>query len=158
MQTVDSKKEQLDISTILVMALNNMERGKVGNTVPLKTAMLTLVKEGSMPNSDTVAIGNTVFISHQGTGKNKTKMAGRPLNVDTAKNYISNIIKYGAYLQDKGITHFSTVFSDEALLSAVKILQKKLSRTDTELYVGKAKDNKYALLIKIGDDPLEGLA
>ena len=77
MQTVDSKKEQLDISTILVMALNNMERGKVGNTVPLKTVMLTLVKEGSMPNSDTVAIGNTVFISHQGTGKNKTKMAGR---------------------------------------------------------------------------------
>ena len=158
MQTVDSNKEELDMHTVMIMALNNMEQGGVGNTVPAKTAMLALVREGGMPTVDIAQFGNTVFVSHTGKGKNKNKMAGRPLNVDTARNYIKNIIKYGAYLQDKGITHFSATFSDENLLPAVKMLQKKLTRVDTDLYVGKLEDGRYALFIKIGEDSLEGMA
>ncbi len=158
MQTVDSNKEELDMHTVMIMALDNMEQGGVGNTVPAKTAMLALVREGGMPTVDIAQFGNTVFVSHTGEGKNKNKMAGRPLNVDTARNYIKNIIKYGAYLQDKGITHFSATFSDENLLPAVKMLQKKLTRVDTDLYVGKLEDGRYALFIKIGEDPLEGMA
>jgi|TARA_B100001248_G_C27187877_1_gene365376 hypothetical protein len=156
--TVDSTKQELDMHTVMIMALDNMERSGVGNTVPAKTAMLALVREGGMPTVDIAQFGNTVFVSHTGKGKNKNKMTGRPLNVDTARNYIKNIIKYGAYLQDKGITHFSATFSDENLLSAVKMLQRKLTRTDTELYVGKLKNGKYALFIKLGEDPLQGMA
>tara|TARA_R100001126_G_C4873238_1_gene174404 strand:+ start:1391 stop:1867 length:477 start_codon:yes stop_codon:yes gene_type:complete len=156
-QTVDSNKEELDMHTVMIMALNNMEQGGVGNTVPAKTAMLALVREGGMPTVDIAQFGNTVFVSHTGKGKNKNKMAGRPLNVDTARNYIKNIIKYGAYLQDKGITHFSATFSDENLLPAVKMLQKKLTRVDTDLYVGKLEDGRYALFIKIGEDPLQDM-
>ena len=77
--------------------------------------------------------------------------------ITRTKTYIKNIIKYGAYLQDKGITHFSATFSDENLLSAVKMLQRKLTRVDTDLYVGKLKDGKYALFIKIGEDPLQDM-
>ena len=157
MQTVDSNKEELDMHTVMIMALNNMEQGGVGNTVPAKTAMLALVREGGMPTVDIAQFGNTVFVSHTGKGKNKNKMAGRPLNVDTARNYIKNIIKYGAYLQDKGITHFSATFSDENLLPAIKMLQKKLTRVDTDLYVGKLEDGRYALFIKIGEDPLQDM-
>ena len=157
MQTVDSNKEELDMHTVMIMALNNMEQGGVGNTVPAKTAMLALVREGGMPTVDIAQFGNTVFVSHTGKGKNKNKMAGRPLNVDTARNYIKNIIKYGAYLQDKGITHFSATFSDENLLPAVKMIQKKLTRVDTDLYVGKLEDGRYALFIKIGEDPLQDM-
>ena len=158
MQVVDSNKQKLDMHTVMIMALDNMEQDDVGNTVPIKTAMLALVREGGMSTVDIEQFGNTVFISHTGKGKNKNKMAGRPLNVDTARNYIKNIIRYGAYLQSKGITHFSATFSDENLLSAVKMLQKKLSRVDTNLYVGKLEDDRYALFIKIGKDPLEGMA
>ena len=157
MRTVNSNKEELDIPTILIMALDNMEKGDVGLDVPIKTAMLTLSKEGSLPNADTIQFGNTVFIGHRGTGQASHKMLGRPLNVDTAKNYIKNIIAYGAYLQEKGITHYVASFSDKNLLSAIKILQKKLAKTDTELYAKNTKDGNYVLLIRIGEDPLEGI-
>ncbi len=159
MQTVDSNKEELDMHTVMIMALDNMEEDGVGlSGASAKTAMLALVREGGMPNSDIVQFGNTVFVSHRGEGDSKTKMYGRPLNVDTGRNYIKNIIKYGAYLQDKGITNYTATFSDKALLSAIKILQKKLSKTDTNLYAGKTEDGNYVLLIKIGEDPLEGIA
>ena len=150
MQIVDSNNKQLDIHTIIIMAINNL--GTKDKSV--KQALASIVTEAQRETCEVVNIGNTVFIGHRGEGKNKTKMVGRPLNVDTGRNYIKNILKYMAYIQGQGITHYSTQFEGETLLPAMRVIHKRLQDTDTDFAVGRTKDNKYAVLIKFGKEPL----
>jgi len=82
MQTVDSNKEELDVPTIITMALHNMQEAGL-NTTSLQAGLLSIVKESSMPSVDMIQFGNTVFLSHRGKDKNKNKMVGRPINVDS---------------------------------------------------------------------------
>jgi len=150
MQIVDSNNKQLDIHTIIIMAINNL--GTKDKSV--KQALASIVTEAQRETCEVVNIGNTVFIGHRGEGKNKTKMVGRPLNVDTGRNYIKNILKYMAYIQGQGITHYSTQFEGETLLPAMRVIHKRLQDTDTDFAVGRTKDNKYAVLIKFGEELL----
>ena len=83
-------------------------------------------------------------------------MHGRPLNVDTSRNFIRNMLKYGVYLQDKDITHYSTYFKGSALVPAMKIMQKRLMSVDTDLFFGQPEDEDgHIVYIKLGDDPLD---
>jgi len=103
-QIVDSNKKKLDIHTIMIMAIDNLDIGDKS----LKQVLASIVTEAQRETCEVVNVGNTVFIGHRGEGKNKTKMVGRPLNVDTGRNYIKNILEYMAYIQGQGITHYST--------------------------------------------------
>ena len=157
MQVVDSNKEELDVPTIITIALHNMQEAGL-NTTSLQAGLLSIVEESSMPGVDMVQFGNTVFLSHRGKDKNKNKMVGRPINVDTGRNYVRNILKFGAHLQKEGITHYSATFTDESLIPAVKIIQKKVVNLDSQVGLGKYEDGRYGIFIKIGEDSLEGLA
>lgn len=150
MQIVDSNKKDLDIHTIIIMAINNLGT----EDKSLKQVLASIVTEAQRKSCEVVKIGNTVFIGHKGEGKNKTKMSGRPLNVDTGKNYIKNILKYMAYIQGQGITHYSSQFEGETLLPAMRVIHKRLQETDTEFAVGRTEDNAHAVYIRFGKDPL----
>jgi len=150
MQTVDSNKKDLDIHTIIIMAINNLGT----EDKSLKQVLASIVTEAQRKSCEVVKIGNTVFIGHKGEGKNKTKMSGRPLNVDTGKNYIKNILKYMAYIQGQGITHYSSQFEGETLLPAMRVIHKRLQETDTEFAVGRTEDNAHAVYIRFGKEPL----
>ena len=97
MQTVDSNNKLLDMSSIMAMASDQLGYMYRGSSLNIETILATLAKETSLPDTDVVQIGNTVFVGYVGEGKNKTKMVGRPLNVDTARNYANNMVKYYAY-------------------------------------------------------------
>ena len=150
MQIVDSNKKKLDIHTIMIMAIDNLDTGDKS----LKQVLASIVTEAQRETCEVVNVGNTVFIGHRGEGKNKTKMVGRPLNVDTGRNYIKNILKYMAYIQGQGITHYSTQFEGEALLPAMRVIHKRLHDTDTEFAVGQTEDDEYGVYIRFGKDPL----
>jgi hypothetical protein len=150
MQIVDSNQKQLDIHTIIIMAVNNLNTGDKS----LKEVLASIITEAQQKTCEVVNIGNTVFIGHRGKDKNKTKMVGRPLNVDTGRNYIKNMLKYIAYIQGQGITHYSSQFSNDSLLPAMRVMDKRLQDTDTELIVIPTKNNKHVVLIKIGEEPL----
>ena len=150
MQIVDSNQKQLDIHTIIIMAVNNLNTGDK----PLKEILASIITEAQQKTCEVVNIGNTVFIGHRGKDKNKTKMVGRPLNVDTGRNYIKNMLKYIAYIQGQGITHYTSQFNNESLLPAMRIMDKRLQDTDTKLIVIPTKNNKHVVLIKIGEEPL----
>ena len=150
MQIVDSNQKQLDIHTIIIMAVNNLNTGDKS----LKEVLASIITEAQQKTCEVVNIGNTVFIGHRGKDKNKTKMVGRPLNVDTGRNYIKNMLKYIAYIQGQGITHYSSQFNNESLLPAMRVMDKRLQDTDTELIVIPTKNNKHVVLIKIGEEPL----
>ena len=150
MQIVDSNKKDLDIHTIIIMAIDNLGT----EDKSLKQVLASIVTEAQRKSCEVVKIGNTVFIGHKGEGKNKTKMSGRPLNVDTGKNYIKNILKYMAYIQGQGITHYSSQFEGETLLPAMRVIHKRLQETDTEFAVGRTEDNAHAVYIRFGKEPL----
>ena len=150
MQIVDSNQKQLDIHTIIIMAVNNLNTGDKS----LKEILASIVTEAQQKTCEVVNIGNTVFIGHRGKDKNKTKMVGRPLNVDTGRNYIKNMLRYGAYLQEQGITHYTTQFEGSELLPAMRVIHKKLQDTDTEFAVGRTEDDAHVVYIKFGKEPL----
>ena len=150
MQIVDSNKNKLGIHEIMIMAVDNLE----SNSLEFKKAMGAIAAETQRKTCEVVNVGNTVFIGHRGEGKNKNKMVGRPLNVDTGRNYIKNMLKYGAYIQGQGITHYVTQLEGEELLPAMRVIHKRLQDTDTNFAVGKTKDGKYAVLIRFGEELL----
>ena len=155
MQVVDSNKEKLGIHTILTMAAEELRKD-----LSIEQALLAIVKETSLPEADVTQIGNTVFIGHTGKGANKSKMVGRPINVDAARNYINNMLRYLGYLQEKNITHYHAAFEGDTLVPAIKMMQKKLTKTDTQIGLGQYEDEEddYVVYIKIGKDPLQGIA
>tara|TARA_Y100001937_G_scaffold11041_2_gene13396 strand:- start:5314 stop:5523 length:210 start_codon:yes stop_codon:yes gene_type:complete len=66
------------------------------------------------------------------------------------------MLKYGGYLQDKDITHYSTYFTGETLVPAIKIIQKRLLSVDTDMYLGQPEDDDgYLVYVKFGKDPLK---
>ena len=132
------------------MAVNNLDTGEM----PIQSVLMAIHKETSMDGCEVVNIGNTVFIGHRGKGKNKTKVVGRPLNVDTGRNYIKNMLRYGAYLQEQGITHYTTQFEGSELLPAMRVIHKRLQDTDTEFAVGRTEDDAHVVYIKFGKEPL----
>ena len=146
MQIVDSNKKKLDIHEIIIMGVHNLE----SDGLEFKKIMGAIMVETQRETCEVVKVGNTVFIGHRGEGKNKTKMVGRPLNVDTGRNYVKNMLKYGAYIQGQGITHFE----GEALLPAMRVIHKKLQETDTEFAVGQTEDDGYGVYIRFGKEPL----
>ena len=150
MQIVDSNKKKLDIHTIMIMAIDNLDIGDKS----LKQVLASIVTEAQRETCEVVNVGNTVFIGHRGEGKNKTKMVGRPLNVDTGRNYIKNILKYMAYIQGQGITHYVTQFEGDTLLPAMRVIHKRLQDTDTESAVGRTEDDAHVVYIKFGKEPL----
>ena len=88
MKVIDSKQELVPEPTIIVLSVD-----QINTKYPLATALAIIAKEGSMPSADIRQFGNTVFLSHRGSGENQNKMVGRAFNIDTARNYISNVLK-----------------------------------------------------------------
>ena len=152
METIDSKQQKLDIPEIIIRAVQQLTGAE---DAPMQAALLAIAEEGGMDSADTVQIGNTVFLAHRGKGDNKNKMAGRAFNIDTGRNFIANSVEYLQYLQDKNITHYSTEFEGDRLLPAMRMLQKRLTKTeDSALYIGVTEDDEYLIYIKLGEEPV----
>ena len=148
MKVIDSKQELALESTIIVLSVD-----QINTKYPLATALAIIAKEGSMPSADTKQFGNTVFLSHRGKGENQNKMVGRAFNIDTARNYISNVLMYLEYLRVRGITHYTTMFSGSEVLKLVKIIEHTLeSSTDTVGFIREAKKSAagYMAFVKFG--------
>lgn len=150
---VDSKQEPLPAPTVISMAVEQLD---LGGITP-QAALVGLAKEMSMPDVDQTQVGNTVFLGHKGKGANKRKMVGRAFNVDTARNYIDNYVKYLGLLQQKGITHYSIDFSGEALVPVAKAIGKKLRDTGVQAYMAAFKDGSgYRVFFKFPKNLSEG--
>ena len=147
---VDSKQEPLSAPAILTMAAGQLDLGGVTK----EAALLGLAREVAMPDVDQVQVGNTVFLGHRGKKTNKNKMVGRAFNVDTARNYIDNYVKYLKVLQQKGVTHYSIDFDGEELVPVAKAIGKRLRDTGVQAYMLPFKDNSgYRVFFKFPSDP-----
>jgi hypothetical protein len=152
MVIVDSNEKILPGPEIVAQTIYNMPQMKFSN----EAVMAAIAAETNLPNTDIVQIGNTVFLAHRGKGPNKKKMVGRAFNVDTGRNFTVNGFKYFTYLQQKGVTHYTTFFDGPVFLNAFKIFQRRAKKQDTEIGIGRLEqyEDKYVVFIKLGKEPL----
>jgi len=147
---VDSTQEPLPAPSVLSMAAAELDL----KGITVEAAMLGLAHEMSLPDVDLVQVGNTVFIGHKGKGEAKNKMVGRAFNVDTARNFVNNYVKYLTVLQGKGITHYSIDFDGGELVPVAKAIGKKLRDTGMQAHMMPFKDGSgYRVFFKFPLDP-----
>ncbi len=84
MELVNSKEKLLKGPEIVAQSAYNMPDLKY----PKEVVLAAVAAEFTLPRTDLVQIGNTVFVAHTGKGKNKKKMVGRAFNVDTGRNLL----------------------------------------------------------------------
>jgi len=148
MRVIDSKEELVPEARIVVLSVD-----QVNTKYPLAVALALIAKEGSMPSADTKQFGNTVFLTHRGVGENQNKTVGRAFNIDTARNYINNVLVYLEYLRVGGITHYTTMFSGSEVFKLIKIIERTLENsTDTVVFIKEAtkSDSEYMAFVKFG--------
>ena len=134
---VDSTQEPLPAPSVLSMAAAELDL----KGITVEAALLGLAHEVSLPDVDLVQVGNTVFIGHKGKGEAKNKMVGRAFNVDTARNFVNNYVKYLTTLRAKGITHYSIDFDGGELVPVAKAIGKKLRDTGMQAHMAPFKSN-----------------
>ena len=133
---VDSTQEPLPAPSVLSMAAAELDL----KGITVEAAMVGLAHEMSLPDVDLVQVGNTVFVGHRGKKGQKAKMVGRAFNVDTARNFVNNYVKYLTTLRDKGITHYSIDFDGEGLVPVAKAVGKRVHELGMQTKLGAFTD------------------
>jgi|TARA_B110000305_G_scaffold227129_1_gene275473 hypothetical protein len=147
---IDSKITQLEPAQIITEFAGNYN----STEYPTEVVLASIMKEITMPDTDLVQFGNTAFIGHRGKGKDKHKMVGRGLTVDTAQNFISAGLKYFTYMQEKGITNYITQYDGPIYDKAFEVWKRYVDKGDSKLAVGRLADGNSQAYIFLGKTPL----
>lgn len=146
MQTVDSNQQKLSTNEVIEMFAKNQDLGDI----PYYAAMLGFVKESSLPNTEVIQFGNTVFISH--FSEDGTKVVMRTLNVDVGNNLIENAKQYAMHLVSRGVEELFTQFDDPSFINLIKIIERFPVTDQQEVFFGQNKQGKYQMLIKFNQE------
>jgi hypothetical protein len=128
-KTIDSKKDQLSIPEIITQAVYN----EPTEGVPPYAAILSIIKEGSLPNTEVKQYGNTVFITH--FSEDRDLAVGRALNIDVAKNFIINGEEYFRELVTGGTKKFVAQFDQKSFATAFMAFKRKPITTEMKMWM-----------------------
>ena len=120
MKIIDSKKKKLTMQEVITQVLVNQ---KDDTPVPLAGALISIVKELEIPNSEAIQFGNTVFISHYDNSGKACVM--RALNADTGVNFLNNCEMYMRHLLSQGTVYFMTTYHQESFNVIWKRIEQK---------------------------------
>lgn len=146
--TVDSKKEQLSIPEIITQAVYNTPI----EGVPPYAAILGIIKEGTMPNTEVNQYGNTVFITH--FSEDRDLAVGRALNVDTASNFVDNGEEYFRDLIDGGTRKFVTQFEQVSFARAFMVLKRRPITSDMKMMMAKTRGGQMQVRVALDGEVL----
>ena len=149
MAMIDSRENPLPAPEVIFESIRNFNATPYSDDV----VATSIAQEMSMPDTDMVQIGNTVFIGHRGKGKDKDKMIGRAFNVDTGPNFIRNGFKYFNYLQRKGIARYVTQYDGDVFDSAFMAFYQRIKPSDSMFSMVKTKSGKTVVGIRLGKEP-----
>lgn len=147
METVDSREKKLSTLEILDLASQQVHTSKFPRILAIWVVLAEIKKK------DMVQFGNTIFLSEifpQPNGSNK--MVGRAFNVDKARNFIQNGLKYHEYMKRKNVSEYVTKFEGKLLIPAMRIFKKLTSTTNTEVFLNELTENSHSVVVKIGKD------
>lgn len=147
---IDSKTRELTPPEIILEALRDSD---LDGLTP-QVATIGILREFGVKGVDAVQFGNTVFIGHRGSKKNKDLMWGRALNVDTAQNFIANGLQYLGHLQKIGIKRYVADYEGDELDNVFRVWKRYADRVDTQVAVGRLEDGNSRAFITLGNLPL----
>ena len=147
---IDSNDTKLEPAQILMEFAGNYNNTEY----PTEVVTAALLKEITIPDTDLVQFGNTVFIGHRGKGKKKHMMQGRGLTVDTAQNFVAAGLKYFTHMQKMGITKFVSEYDGPMYDSAFKAWKQYADRRDTKIAVGRLANGSSKAFVDLGKIPL----
>jgi hypothetical protein len=148
--TVDSKKDQLSIPEIITQAVYN----EPTEGVPPYAAILSIIKEGSMPNTEVKQYGNTVFITH--FSGDRDLAVGRALNIDAAKNFIINGEEYFRDLVRGGTKKFVAQFDQKSFATAFMAFKRKPITTEMQMWMADTPKGQTQVRIALNGELIEG--
>jgi hypothetical protein len=149
---VDSKEQFLSAPEIIMRFAQDFN----DTGYPLQNVLAAIAQELSMPGTDQVQIGNTVFVGHTGEGEHKNVMEGSALNVDSGRNFVRNGLKYIAYLQNKGIRYYRTDLQRARVHHGVPVMvQKERGAPTLRSTWYSYETGGYRAYIYIGDESLK---
>ncbi len=143
-QVVDSKQKELDTNAIITIAIQETK-----SQYDIGIAYASIIKEIESKGTTAIREGNTIFILHHAKGRIGTF---RPLNADTARNYINNVSTFLTAAYGLGFDTLYTQFQDPTLLSLFKIIFKsKPPETKMGYAIKRTQNDGYSATIKLGE-------
>ena len=142
---VDSKQQQLKPQEILKTALEETESP---HDAPYAVASIT--KEIQDPNTNTLLIGNTMFIVNRSPSNEKYAMF-RALNADTAANYLENSKEFIRRMKEYGFTVLVSRFKDSTILNLFKAISQNPPFPGMGYMAQKTKNGGYQATINMGE-------
>lgn len=153
MKIVNSKQKQLSVSELTMQVLANAYDAKKlpeGTTLP--AAILGMVSEMSMPNTEVMQFGNTLYIVHF-KESDPTLIYFRALNLDTATNFVQNQVDFSAWAREKGVVRMVSDWTDPAINKLAELAFSRIpdASKDGGMEI-RETESGYRALIKIGKD------
>lgn len=147
---VNSKQKQLSIPEVITTAFKDLR-------VPqpkIAAAMLGVVQQVALPDTDTKQFGNTVFISAIKSREDGLTVAYlRAINADTARNYLSNGIEYFKYIIEKGVSYVFMTFTESSVVSVINAVKdpEVQARVGLRAKVAmkKSKNGNYIAVVRV---------
>jgi hypothetical protein len=113
---VDSKKKELDIEPIIVLAA-----AETKSDLPVEKVWAAILNELNMENVTLFREGNTLFIVHHVEPR---KGFFRALNADTARNYLENSYLFIQAAQKYGYDVLYSQFDNPTVLNIFKAISR----------------------------------
>ena len=148
-EMIDSRKDKLTIPEIITRAVHNLPV----EGVPPYAAILSIIKEGSMPRTEVKQYGNTVFITHFSEGKDLA--VGRALNIDTAKNFIPNGEEYFRELILGGTKKFVAQFNQKSFATAFMAFKRRPITTEMKMWIFDTPSGETQVRIALDGELIE---
>tara|TARA_R100000773_G_scaffold24263_1_gene21315 strand:- start:3280 stop:3765 length:486 start_codon:yes stop_codon:yes gene_type:complete len=152
-QLIDSKKQKLTLNQVILLSLSNLSSIGALET-DIKTASDRLIGMLSNKEIKGMQIGNTLFVMGKDEGKNNKKMQGEVYNADARINFMDNLVKHMAYLQEMGVTDYRLEIKNNRLIRAYKALNSRLKKFGTRSAVMPV-EGLNNLLVKFGKKPIK---
>lgn len=147
---VDSKQEQLSIPEIITQAVYN----NPPKDIPPYAAILGIVKEGTMPNTEVKQYGNMVFITH--FSEDRDLAVGRALSVDVANNFVENGEAYLRDLVQNGTRKFVTQFNQTSFARAFMMLKRRPITTEMKMWMVNTPNKQVQVRVALDGNLTEG--
>lgn len=144
MQPVDSKQNKLGITEIIQISGYNQ-----GSEYNLRDLMLRIVAELSMPTTQHMIFGNTLFIINKGEGRNGYM---RALNADTAQNFLESTKKFVDAAYMLGYDNLYTEFEEPSFIQVFQIISRNPPREEMGYELIDFEDGTFGVNFKLGPD------
>lgn len=139
----DSRIKKLDQKTIIETALR-----ETNSPYTPEQGVAAIVAESRTPTTISMREGNTIFLINYDP-KDKTRGVFRPLNADTAPNYVRNI---KTFLHAASLAGFRTLyveFSDPAILTLFKTIERNKPQPGMNYTVKKINGQTYLATVTL---------